>query len=331
MGLRRVSVKVTRRVLGYAALSLLILVGLGAVLYVVSWSFRTSVDALVSGSRITRLPARVDRMIISEEPLLMADFYEGSGDMPLVVLAHGSTRLGRRNPLIRFLAAQLQSKGFSVLAPDLRVLSSGRKASNDPLLRFEDSVSLTAMYALRERLAPKGEFAYVGHSFGAGVVLRAGRSNPRPVGVVSLGAPVIVDRHRKHGESWLRRFSEERLLDLRLPLTRESISAMSEYLMDMDPLEQAGKTGNPPILFVNGELETSYGTSYLEQNLPDDSQDVRLIEIARAPHAYGIVGGPWRLPLALHDPDITSQLVHSITDWIMACSEPRPSGTLDPP
>ena len=133
--------------------------------------------------------------------------------------------------------------------------------------RFAEAVALAADFARRSGMAPDGQFAFVGHSLGAGVVLQAGRLSPRPSSVVALGAPATVARFDRDGKQWLDGFAERRLGDMDLPADFQSIDAMGRYLLELDVLRQSGRSGNPPVLLVKGQMEKPFGIPHLRQHL----------------------------------------------------------------
>ena len=147
-----------------------------ATLCVFSWTCRQLTYAPVSGAAIAKAGHDAERVIVSYSPRLVADYYVAPGNKPLILVVHGSAKDGRRSALTRLLASRLRADGFPVLALDL----AGFGESEDPDLplskdfRFEDAVVGAARYVVKSGIAPPGRTVYVGHSLGAGVVLRAG-------------------------------------------------------------------------------------------------------------------------------------------------------------
>jgi pimeloyl-ACP methyl ester carboxylesterase len=98
------------------------------------------------------------------------------------VFVHGSNPLGRRSPTSRLWIHALTKLRDAVLALDLR----GFGASADPAIPwtdvgFDEDLRAASRVAEERGWARPGEFVYVGHSLGAGVVLHAARLIPRPL------------------------------------------------------------------------------------------------------------------------------------------------------
>ena len=140
-----------KRILIIGALALGVTLGLGVASYLLSWGFRQSVSAVVSGLSWIELTDDSERVVLVDSPLLVADYYPGDDDQPLIILVHGSSKRGRRSALVRTLAQQLRDAGLPVLAVDLR----GFGESEDPILPlrgdlgFEKDVILAAEFALK--------------------------------------------------------------------------------------------------------------------------------------------------------------------------------------
>lgn len=218
------------------------------ILYTFSWTFRQTAKAFVSGEAITRVGHDVKRVVISKSPRLIADYYSASNNRPFVILIHGSDPLGRRNTFCRLLASRLRTDGFSVLVLDLRGFG---ESDNPPLplsqsFRFEDDVLLAVRYVLENALAKPGRFVFVGHSLGAGVVLRARRLQPKPAAVVAIGAPATQGLFEQGRENWRRLFAEERLKDMGITPDEQTLQVMGRYLVEMDPVNQLLCGALPP-------------------------------------------------------------------------------------
>lgn len=288
-----------------------------ATLCVFSWSCRQLTYAPVSGAAIANAGHNVERVVVSYSPRLVADYYAAPGKKPLILFVHGSAKDGRRSALTRLLASRLRADGFPVLALDL----PGFGESEDPDLplskdfRFEDAVVGAARYAVKSGIAQPGRIVYVGHSLGAGVILRAGRIKPRPLSIVAVGAPITQDRFERYGESWRLRFAKGRLRDMDLVPDEQSLDVMGQYLVEMDPATQLSKGGLPPVLIVYGELEADYGVPIVRDHLAAIDTHNGLHVVPRAPHSYYITNGPWGL--VFYNRDMFDSLAKATEDWVL--------------
>lgn len=119
---------------------------------------------------------------------------QGDGARPGVLLLHGSTPEGRRMGLYRIMAEALAERGYAVLAIDQRGFGESAPAAEphreDAYDYVGDAVRALAYLAARPGVDSM-RLSVVGHSFGVGIALTAGLSDPRTQGIViiSPGAP----------------------------------------------------------------------------------------------------------------------------------------------
>ena len=81
------------------------------------WHLQTIGDGFRYNYRrdIAYITGSNDRVVVSSNPQLIADYYAASGDRPLILLVHGSTSAGRHDILIRLLARHLNSEWLLLL------------------------------------------------------------------------------------------------------------------------------------------------------------------------------------------------------------------------
>lgn len=290
-------------------------------LYSISWTFRHFVRAVATGGSIVRIGGGVERLVVAENPSLIADYYAAEGRRPLIILVHGSSRQARKSGFVRLMANRLQAEGFPVMALDLE----GFGESEDPKLapgdsfRFENNVLTAAEFARARGLAPEGRIVYFGHSLGAGVVLRAGRLVPRPAAIVASGPPFIRRKFERGGESTRRSFSAGRLRDMEIPVEGITLAAMENYLEEMDPLTQLERGGHPPILFMFGQ--DTRVLPFAREHLPLEGTRHRLFVIKGAPHGYHIIGGRWGLVFFVEK--VLDSVTHAVGGWALEWSGHR--------
>lgn len=309
--------------LPWIAISILAGLIVGVALCAFSWSCRHIVYAFSSGVAVAYVGDDPERVVISRSPLRVADYYAASGDLPLIVLVHGSDPKGRRSAFSRLLAHRLRALGFPVIAIDLQ----GFGESDDPSLplsedfQFEDDVSAATSFALQHNLAPRQKIVLVGYSLGAGVVLRAGRLKPSPGKIVAVGAPTTRVLFARGGEIWTNHFAARRLRDMEIPPDPQSIEVMERYLTEMDPMTQLVLGELPPVLFIYSELGKNYGVPELRDYLARTDTLNTIHEVPRAPHSYHIAEGPWRL--VFYNQQVLESLTTAIAGWTLDWTDKR--------
>ena len=217
--------------------------------------------------------------------------------------------------MIRVLGRCLGKRGFPVLAIDL----VGFGESDDPDLplpegfRSEDAVASFVRLAWEEGwVGPEG-ILYVGHSLGAGVVLRAGRLDPCPRAIVAIGGPTMHDWTQRQGPAWLRHFAHERFDDMGLgPVADDaSLRVMERYLLEMDPIEAiAHLEGVISILLIYGEQED---TKIRTLSPPSPAARYALHVVPGAPHAFRCERLA-RGMILLYDRAMLESIVHAIEE-----------------
>ena len=138
---------------------------------------------------------RAQRVTYDSDGLrIAADLYRPDADStaPLIMLLHGSSPLGRRQPMVRVLAERYRRLGYVVLAPDARAYGE----SEDPPQpwtpgRFDFPRDVTAAldYALGALPIDTGRVYLVGHSFGGGIAMAAEGRDARIDALVLIGPP----------------------------------------------------------------------------------------------------------------------------------------------
>ncbi len=287
----------------------------GAFLYSSSWRFRTLVNGLVDG-RFTALTLSPGNPVIVDalhDPRIAADYYGVPNSDLLIILVHGSSKEGRRQSWMRILASRLQRAGLSVLVPDL----PGFGESDDPSLpltedfRFDQAVVRVARQALGEGWASNGEFVYMGYSLGAGVVLRAARHEPRPVAIITVGAPATGELLAERGQQWLEQFALRRLEDMQLVPDEESQAVIERYLLEMDVTKQLSMEDLPPTLLIYGELEDA--PPLKRHSSHEEAGMTHVAFIPGAPHSYNtlrVIG-----PIVVYNRAIADSVVSAAKKW----------------
>ena len=289
-----------------------------ALAYALSFRFRIWVLYGVNEGRFTRVQDTKglgERVELSEAPSIVGDWFPGQDGRLLMVLAHGSTPMGRRDGLIQLLAWGLQLRGFSVLAIDL----SGFGESADPPMPFSDdfrfdAAVLRAVDEIVQRGWAKPEaIAYVGHSLGAGVVLRAARAHPKPFAIIAIGGPCTKSRFAQSGRHYRRQFALDRFRDMAIDPDSTSIEIMAQYLEGMDPATQLSFNDLPPVLFIYGEKERAPSSCLAAALRGLRSKRRRINIVAGAPHSYHVK--TVRQTVRLYNHRMLDEILNSIESW----------------
>lgn len=303
------------RIAGYLALvAVLALLSTFGTLYFRSWGFRTLVQRTLRGDfDALSLPGSdAEVALLSEQPRLVADYYPAPGSDRLVILVHGSDRAGRKHGLVRLLADRLQRDGFSVLALDLPGYGDSEGVTL-PLaddFGFEDAVVAASRRASELGWLRPGRWAYMGHSLGASVVLRAARQEPIPSAVVALGAPFFEKMSERNQEAWTA-FVGRRFKDMRLEPDPRSLQVMSRYLIELDVANELRQGGLPPVLFIYGERERSLRYADAITSLGGSVHAVHIVP--QGTHGYrvtSLVGG-----VVVYNEELIDQVVEASEAW----------------
>lgn len=256
----------------------------------------------------------VSSVQISSTPRLTADLYTvRSPRRPLVIFAHGSVAAGRRDGTTRMISRRLQESGFPVLAVDLPGFGDSQTPSL-PLAAghfFADALVKSAEYAKATSLVGPEGFFYAGSSLGAMVALQAGSREPRPLGVVAIGAGDTAARYRRGGEDWKRRFASERLAAMRIRPDEASVKALGDHLVELDVVRQLEEARLPPVLLIYGERDSSLPS--VRSFLAGRETAHRLQVIPDTPHSLYMK--PLWEGLVLHNRETIDSILAAIRGW----------------
>lgn len=196
----------------------------------------------------------------------------GGAGGPAVLLLHGTSPLGRRAPLVRVLAQQLRTRGFTVLAIDSRGYDDSDDPTEDTAEAFDFAADVSAALDSLPHWAPvdTSDISIVAHSFGAGVSLAAAVREPRIRRMVLIGPPRrTTERVVGPGAPDLEYFLHRWQSDMRLGFTLDA-GVWRDVVRPMN-LENYLPGGvyfptfehHVPLFFIDGEQEDPKDLAFL--------------------------------------------------------------------
>jgi pimeloyl-ACP methyl ester carboxylesterase len=238
---------------------------------------------------------------------------------PGIVLLHGSTPAGRKLPLYMLLAKTLAYRHYAVLSIDLR----GFGESDDPkLIDRADSwdvsrdVYRAVSYLRSLPFVDSSKIYLIGHSMGGSYAVAASMDHQRISKVVAIGPgrrvySRILSPVAPHQQYFHERFSLDRKLQHMLPIGVFLQVADSWKLENY--LDYFSGNHHPPILLIDGALESKGDLSYLSDFSERISQPKLYVTIPNSDHYSNTMGiGPF----IVYDARAFGQLVDVIDRWL---------------
>ena len=233
----------------------------------------------------------------------------------VIIFAHGFSRLGKDHVLYREIAQRFAQKGYMVLSFDFRGFNQSDapaeiKSATD--LDFT-SDALSAVEYLRHHYTSIDSIIIAGHSFGAGVSVRAGMKSPLISKIVSI-APgrrtkeLIFGKNPSVGPWWIQ---DRMKKDMHLPaeVPANLINPVYEPIT-IDYYKNSVFT--KPILFVDGALEDIKDREFLKAYIQSiNAKSKSYITIPDATHWFGTT-----ITSQVIDSSIIQNLVNEIDIWL---------------
>lgn len=238
---------------------------------------------------------------------------------PGIVLLHGSTPAGRKLPLYMLLARKLALRHYAVLSIDLR----GFGESDDPrLIDRVDSwdvsrdVYRAVSYLGSLPFVDPSKIYLIGHSMGGSYAVAASMGDQRVSKVVAIGPgrrvySRILDPVAPNQQYFHERFSRDRKLQHMLPMEVFLKVAASWKLENY--LDYFSGNHHPPILLIDGALESQEDLAYLRDFYERISQPKLYVTIPNSDHYSNTmeIG-----PFIVYDGRAFGQLVAVIDRWL---------------
>ncbi len=246
----------------------------------------------------------------------------GKGPFPGIVLTHGGTKLGRQLSLYRILSRELTRRGYVVLSFDFR----GFGESENPV-KFETPEDLDFIEDLKQAvsflLSVKGVDAsklyLLGHSFGAGVVIPAGITDPRVKKIISIAPGRRAEELIWSENAPFKDYPQQRLSDdMQIPeiqkLSNEFLHPILRYIT-IDTI--LAHPEHPPVLLIDGEREDRKDLFFLKNLYARMTEPKAYTTIHNADHYFGTLrddGGFYSI--VTYWENIVEELVELIDSWL---------------
>lgn len=129
----------------------------------------------------------------SDSLKIVADLYESEiKNSPCLILAHGTNKLGRKQPIILSIAKEFQKLGYTVLAIDFRGYNESEaphKINSVKDIDFGKDIISAVDYVINHTNIDTSKIFVFGHSFGAGATLSAQARDKKIKKIILLGPP----------------------------------------------------------------------------------------------------------------------------------------------
>ncbi len=240
---------------------------------------------------------------------------EVSGEVPAVLMLHGSTPEGRFMGMYRALSNELAKAGYIVLTIDQR--GYGTSDEPDPkdasTFRYAEDVADAVDYMLTlENVDPDNVFV-LGHSFGGDVAIAGGVRDDRIAGIISFSpARDLVERAEEEVDYFRRR--DMRYLFLGRTIPPEVFMAYRVPLLIDSNLDYFEDPDHKPLLLLDGELESESDREWLTEIAEQIGGDATHITLEGADHYANVAGVAG--PLIIYDEPAFENLVDVVTGWL---------------
>jgi len=240
---------------------------------------------------------------------------------PAIVLTHGSTPEGRHLGLYRVLGRELATRGYIVLAIDVR----GFGESEDPAtvtqpeaLDYVSDVLSAVTYLGTLDSVDTDQMYVVGHSFGGDVAISAGVTDERIKKIVAFGPG---RRFTERGGTpdapefayFVRREMRYRLISEEIP--PEIFLQTRAKLPIENHMAYFEQPGHKPLLLLDGATESAEDREFLRQTYAEMAEPKAYVTLPNADHYANVANLG---SLIIYEPEVAAQLVSEIDTWLSA-------------
>ncbi len=284
---------------------------------------------LIAASSLLAAPISQRRIYLAEhgEPMLLhtrelqvaTTLYRVRSGPPrqiALLLVHGSTPFAQRLGFYRALAEHLRDSGFNVMAMDQFGYggSSDPQDPNDPEeFQIAQAVCLAAEQV--RQLTGVQRVAVVGHSLGADASLAAAHHYQCMSTLVAIGPARRFDQRAGHVDAPEVRYQARREMR-HMGLSNLSIDAFLATRGQL-PLERhmnwLADPTHLPVLFIDGELESTEDLAFLRAAYARMAGDVQYLTLPQADHYANTVGLG---AMIIEDKAAMQHLTAAIISWV---------------
>lgn len=263
-----------------------------------------------------------DVVFDNEELTLAATLYypDLPGNIPGVLLLHGSTPEGRNLGLYRLLGKELANRGYIVLNVDQRGFGDSddppRADAVDAFDPIGDAKKMLDYLSSVEGVDTE-QLIVIGHSGGANVAIAAGIEDSRIREIVAIGPPLrSLERFGSVDSPEWEYFQRRtmRYMDLDQPIPNEFSSQPQRELLPLESyLEYFTSEEHKPLLLIDGMLDPEEDRRYLQDACNEISEPKNCFSLPNAGHYANVAN--WGA-LIIYDERAFGQLVDEIDSWL---------------
>jgi pimeloyl-ACP methyl ester carboxylesterase len=222
------------------------------------------------------------------------------------------------------LGRELSAKGFSVLIIDQRGFGESEDPpsshSEEAFSYVEDAkIALNALGEFKD--VDRHRLYVIGHSFGAGIALRASLEDPRIKKIVAIGPTRrFIQRAGTPDAPEFKYFLHRwrQYMKLSQPVTQEVFINVHKKISFEKSLVFLSRPGHRPVLFIDGGSEAIKDLQFMRRVYDEIAEPKHYLTLADTDHYANTANFG---PFVVYDKRVIQELSQSIAGWLNKTGE----------